>query len=184
MGNPYPADVADSGGNVRLSGAITFTDADNQPGGGTQAVQAVTVTLNNAAIIALPTTEDGPFPGTVEVLPEVAATEAVGLVAGYLVAYNTSSAWAPYAGGADTAIFSFTDLEGNPLSATVFASTILEQLTPRQATLPADTANNGVLRTSGLLLLADVAGPDPWEGGHADNKLAVTVLYTVISLAT
>lgn len=36
MGNPYPADVATADGDVRIGGEITFTDPDNQPGGGSQ----------------------------------------------------------------------------------------------------------------------------------------------------
>jgi hypothetical protein len=155
--------------------------------GGAQTVLSATVTLNDAAIRALPTTEEGPFPGTVEVLPAVAATKRVGLVVGYLTAYNTTSAWVPYLdsiGGDLPGILEFTDLSGNAFTLSAGTSVILGQLTPRQATLLQDpNSAAGLPRTDGLLLLADAAGADPWTAGHVNNKLDVTVLYTVIDLA-
>lgn len=40
MGNPYPIDIADAdSGVVRLAGVATFTDPDNQPGGGSQTLR-------------------------------------------------------------------------------------------------------------------------------------------------
>lgn len=47
MANPYPADIQDGAGNVRISGKVNFTDPDNQPGtGGSQpGITAYTVTL-------------------------------------------------------------------------------------------------------------------------------------------
>jgi hypothetical protein len=34
--NPYPADILEADGSVRIGGAVNFTDPDNQPGGGSQ----------------------------------------------------------------------------------------------------------------------------------------------------
>jgi hypothetical protein len=156
-------------------------------GGGAQTVLSVTVTLDDAEIRALPTTEEGPFPGTVEVLPAVAVDERVGFTVGYLTAYNTTAAWVPYLDsiGSDLpGILAFTDLPGNVLTLSAGSSVVLGQLAPHEATLTQDPGSAaGLPRTDGLLLLADSAGGAAWTGGHADNRLAVTVLYTVVTLA-
>lgn len=171
--NPYPVEIAGPGGGpVKTAGDLTFTDPGNQPGGGSSAVLAATVTVSAAEIANLTTVVKtlvaapgaGKFlqPLMVVIYSKFATTPFAAASPDVLVSAGTSP------GNANTTYFDYAAQKNGFVSSAneVISAPYMANLNPATdiTNLPLILLNFG----------------DELTGG--DGSLEVTTLYSVVTV--